>query len=506
MRLIRSHGIHELILTADRAAHLHEGSAPGTLATVTCHADAEEVTAALSNLSHIQPDLPRLVTLLDVNGTSRWGETTNTHHISTSVANFRRSVDIVLSSNASINIYAFAGGTNFGFLSGAVEDTGIDSSSINVVRQVVRRRGRRHPRRSRQRRSVDSAVVDQSVEAAVDTSGLVYRPATTCYNYSPPPVISQSGHSQFSMKYHALRRLLLDRGLISRLQTVPVNPGTAGIGLVRLDHQLSWQNILNLIPSSPIILDSPVFMEQLNTQLGSGQLHGWIVYRTRLPTDARQLNISGVMRDRAQLFINGHHIQTVYNYKLSPFNVVTPILHNHRLTNHSPSDTFILDLVVENMGRASFGLLDEQRKGFEGTVSVDGKIVDSHWEHFSLDFSTAFLTAVKHSKDWIATVRPTATPQGQAEGQPSLYRGHFRIKQFKDTYIDMSKWTKGLVIINGFVLGRYWNIGPQQYLYVPSPILSHGVNEVLVFELERTQNAKVKFVAKPSWDNHKHRA
>lgn len=509
VRMIRGYGINELILTADRAQHLRDGAVPGAVATVTCHGTADDVTAALSSLSNFQPDLPRLVTLLDVNGTSRWGE--STYHSTSSVAHFRRSLDLILSSNASINIYAFAGGTNFGFWSGAVEDTGIDSSYVNIVRQAVRRRGRHHHRRARQHRSVDMVMVNHSVETAVDTTGLLYRPATTSYNYSPPPIISQSGHSQFSLKYHALRRLLLDRGLISRLQTVPVNPSTSGIGMVRLDHQLNWQNILNLIPGSPIFLDAPVFMEQLNTQLGSGQVHGWIVYRTRLPSATGNVNISGTMRDRAQVYLNGHHVQTVYNHKMSAFSVIIPTLHNNKHVSQSPSVTSTLELIVENMGRSSFGLLDDQRKGFEGAVSVHGKIVDSHWEHFSLDFSPAFLTAIKQSKDWLPTVRSLTTPQGhgqghgQGQGQPTLYRGHFRIKQFKDTYIDMSKWTKGLVIVNGFVLGRYWNIGPQQSLYVPSPILSHGLNEILVFELERTLNAKVKFVAKSLWDNHKHR-
>ena len=145
-----------------------------------------------------------------------------------------------------------------------------------------------------------------------------------------------------------------------------------------------------------------------------------------------------------------------------------------------------------------------------GSVSVDGKTIDSfRWQHFSVDFSTEFLTAVKHSTHWTPTVRHITSAGGHshsAEAQPTLYRGHFRAKQSRDTYIDMSHWTKGLVIINGFVLGRYWNIGPQQSLYVPSPILSsHGWNNIMVFELERTLNAKVKLVAKPVSEHRRHR-
>jgi len=501
VELIRSHGIQELILTADRGPHLRDGAVAGVLATVTCRGTADDVVSALSHLSAHQPGLPRLVTLFDSNSTSRWGEVV-ARHPAMSVAEFRRSVDVILSSGASVNVYAFAGGTNFALWSGAVEDTGVDSTSVNVLRQVVRYRGRSRHRRLRQHHSVELGVVNQTSETADQPAGLVYRPVTTAYNCHSPSIISQSGDNQLSLKYHAFRRLLLDRRLISRLQTVPADHITSAIGVVRLDHQLGWDSLLDAIPSSPIVLDSPVFMEQLNTRLGSGQDHGWIVYRTRIPSDVTRVNISGTMRDRAQLFIDGRHVETVYNNKLLPYSVTTTLRHSHRRTRNSSSTGLVLDLVVENMGRSSFGLLDDQRKGFEGPVMVDGRSVDSHWEHFSLDFSGDFLTAMKRCTAWLPTTRSSTT----VRGQPTLYRGHFKVKQVRDTYVDMSKWTKGLVVINGFVLGRYWNIGPQQSLYVPAPVISHGSNELLVFELERTLNAKVKFVGKTSWDHHKHRS
>jgi hypothetical protein len=38
------------------------------------------------------------------------------------------------------------------------------------------------------------------------------------------------------------------------------------------------------------------------------------------------------------------------------------------------------------------------------------------------------------------------------------------------------------VWINGHAIGRYWNIGPQQTLYVPGPWLKAGDNQIIVFE------------------------
>jgi beta-galactosidase len=41
-------------------------------------------------------------------------------------------------------------------------------------------------------------------------------------------------------------------------------------------------------------------------------------------------------------------------------------------------------------------------------------------------------------------------------------------------------WTKGFVYINGRNLGRFWNKGPQQTLFIPGPYLKQGYNEVKI--------------------------
>ena len=45
-------------------------------------------------------------------------------------------------------------------------------------------------------------------------------------------------------------------------------------------------------------------------------------------------------------------------------------------------------------------------------------------------------------------------------------------------YFTFKGWTKGVVFVNGVNLGRYWNVGPQQTLYVPGPLLKQGINKV----------------------------
>ena len=47
----------------------------------------------------------------------------------------------------------------------------------------------------------------------------------------------------------------------------------------------------------------------------------------------------------------------------------------------------------------------------------------------------------------------------------------------------MRTWSKGFVWVNGHNLGRFWNIGPQQTMYLPGPWLKRGENEVLILDL-----------------------
>ena len=69
--------------------------------------------------------------------------------------------------------------------------------------------------------------------------------------------------------------------------------------------------------------------------------------------------------------------------------------------------------------------------------------------------------------------------EGSLPSIPSLYRGILGITDKpKDSFLYMKGWTKGVVFINGHNLGRYWNLGPQETLYLPAPWLREGENEV----------------------------
>lgn len=49
--------------------------------------------------------------------------------------------------------------------------------------------------------------------------------------------------------------------------------------------------------------------------------------------------------------------------------------------------------------------------------------------------------------------------------------------------------TKGLVWVNGQMLGRYWSTGPQGALYCPATFLHAGDNDVLLLEMDQPGRA-----------------
>ncbi len=70
-----------------------------------------------------------------------------------------------------------------------------------------------------------------------------------------------------------------------------------------------------------------------------------------------------------------------------------------------------------------------------------------------------------------------------------------------DTYLDMRGWTKGVAFINGHNLGRFWEVGPQQTLYVPAPWLQKGDNKVVIFDLLPNGKNSVAFLSEPVLDD-----
>ena len=128
-----------------------------------------------------------------------------------------------------------------------------------------------------------------------------------------------------------------------------------------------------------------------------------------------------------------------------------------------------LDILVENMGRINFGTrINANRKGIIKPITINGHKITGDWQTYGVPM------------DVMPVMPKMRSPY--VKGQPTLYFGTFELDKVGDTFLDMEKWGKGIVFVNGVNLGRYWKIGPQQTLYLPGCFLHKGQNTVVVFE------------------------
>lgn len=143
----------------------------------------------------------------------------------------------------------------------------------------------------------------------------------------------------------------------------------------------------------------------------------------------------------------------------------------------------------------SDALLDPY-KGIVGNVTVGGTVLEG-WAITSLPLSNvpSLLSAGN-----LSTV----------EQAPMFYSGTFSLSSNStdtaqlDTFVAIPNGVKGVVWVNGFNLGRYWVVGPQQSLYLPGTVLKAGeVNDIVVLELEPGNHTMIaRGEAERVWGNN----
>jgi beta-galactosidase GanA len=190
-----------------------------------------------------------------------------------------------------------------------------------------------------------------------------------------------------------------------------------------------------------------------------GQDYGFILYRTKL-IGPRSGNLTATeLHDYGLVYVNGTFIDTIDRTR-NEYGVKLPAL---------PAQDQTLDILVEAMGRINFGdrLLD--RKGITQRVTLRG-VTLMNWEAFNLPMDLSYLKSLRFTAS-------------DTSDSPKFFKGSFDLGRTGDTFLDVSKWKKGVVWVNGHNLGRYWDIGPQRRLFVPAPWLKTGRNEVIIFDL-----------------------
>src|SRR5699024_7488746 len=141
-----------------------------------------------------------------------------------------------------------------------------------------------------------------------------------------------------------------------------------------------------------------------------------------------------------------------------------------------------LDILEENVGRVNYSIkMAEQRKGIRRGVVIH-RASQGEGGHYTqlldnlvqLDFNREF-----------------------KEASAGFHRFTLHVDEIGDTFIDGEGWGKGLIFVNGFNLGRFWEVGPQTKLYVPGPLLKEGENEIILFETEGKYKDELVFTDQP---------
>lgn len=286
-----------------------------------------------------------------------------------------------------------------------------------------------------------------------------YMPDVTSYDYDAP--LDEAGHP--TPKYYAYRKVY-EKYAGHPLPPVPQPPPVIAVPQFTLQESAPlWDN-----------LPAPIQSETAKAMEMYGQAYGFILYRTDLHGPVHgTLAIPG-MNDYAKIYLDG---------KLS--GTLDRRLKQDSLTLDSAEPNARLDILIENDGRInSTRMMRREQKGAPRGIMLDGRELTG-WQVYPLP-----MTGFKHVH---------FRPEGQASG-PAFYRGSFSVTKIGDTFLDVRDLKKGAVWIDGHAIGRYWDIGPQDTLYVPGPWLRAGANSIVVFDVDGVSEPHLAGLTKPILD------
>lgn len=295
-----------------------------------------------------------------------------------------------------------------------------------------------------------------------------FSPTCTSYDYDAP--ISESG--RVTPKFFEVRNLLkqyLGKG--EDLANIPDSIPTISIPAFELKQ------------AAPLFdnLPKPQTSEDIKPMEALGQGWGSILYRTTLDrSTAEQTLIITEAHDWAQVFVDGKRIGILNRMKGEGAVMLPPL-----------KQGAILDILVEPMGRMNFGKGIYDWKGITEKVEIRSGQTTKElkgWKIYSFPVDYDFVKG--------KGFRTGSAPKDAA----AWYKGSFTISKNGDTFLDMSTWSKGMVWVNGHSIGRYWQIGPQQTLYMPGCWLKKGPNEIIVFDLASPEKAQVAGLRQPVLD------
>ncbi|MES2041522.1 MAG: beta-galactosidase [Pseudomonadota bacterium] len=290
------------------------------------------------------------------------------------------------------------------------------------------------------------------------------RPDTSSYDYDAP--ISEAGWmgDKFAQFRATITPHLLPGETMAEAPTA--NP-VISIPAFKLTETAA---VMANLPGAVIHAVSPLAIEHYDIS------RGLIAYATTLPAGPDGVLDAALVRDLAWVFIDGK-AAGVMDARSRRFRVNLP----------ARTRPVKLEILLYTIARVNFGIEMHDRKGLHGPVhfiprtgsssSLEKQLINN-WEIRALDFGAdARLPAL----NWQPIVSDKFASADVMK--PAFWRGSFSVTTVGDTFLDVSSWGMGAVWVNGICLGRFWNIGPTQTMYLPGPWLKAGRNEIIVLDL-----------------------
>ncbi|HEY5222327.1 MAG TPA: glycoside hydrolase family 35 protein [Microbacteriaceae bacterium] len=282
----------------------------------------------------------------------------------------------------------------------------------------------------------------------------------TITSYDSDAAIAE--HGAATPKFHAFRSQLAEFTGAAARKLLPDPPILAArtITVCRGGGLLESLELAAAAVEAP----NPPSFEEL------GLASGLVLYRARprLPHGRNTLTIAG-LHDRAQVFVDGRPVG-VLDRETGTLGLV------------GTGSQVELQILVENQGRINYGPLLGQGKGILGGVQIGRRLVHG-WTARALPLDEWSGPELARLAAGPSSNRGTGATAGLTTA--GFATAHLDIAEPADTFLALPGFVKGFVWVNGFLLGRYWEIGPQVTLYIPAPVLNAGQNLFTVLELER---------------------
>lgn len=297
--------------------------------------------------------------------------------------------------------------------------------------------------------------------AGANSANEAYQPDLTSYDYGSP--LGENGNTTDA--YFQLREIIASKLPESvKLPEPPAAIETAEIAPFTPKHVTSLRNLF----AAPIAKNAP----KMPWFEAFGQNQGMAVYSTTVPAgNEAKLEFENV-HDYALVYMNGQQVGKLDRR-----------LKERSLTLPARDKKARLDVVVDTMGHINFFVdMEKDRKGIYGKATLGDKEL-KNW--------TVFPLALDSLPAPVRKAKKTSSP-GVGKISGALFRANVNIDTPKDTFLDMSRYVRGYVWVNGHCLGRFWNIGPQHRLYCPAPFLKKGANDIVILDIELNEPQPVR--------------